>query len=120
MILACLKRSVETGVDDVIEEGGRVEDDARGLEALRDGEGRLAVVDRENLPRSGRGRGEQAVVPEQAQGILELLAEAQTWRGSTVEALDLYGNVGEEKQEQAEEGEGEEDERQAAHFDLRF
>ena len=62
------------------------------------------------------------ICPEagEGEGILELLAEAQTWRGSTVEALNLYGNVGEEKQEQAEEREGEEDERQAAHFDLRF
>lgn len=115
VVVARLERGVKSRVDEVVEEGAGVEDDARRLEALGDRDGRFARVDGEELVGRIGGRGEQAVVPEEAQGKLVALTEGESRRGRAVVSLDLNRDEDEDGNDGAEEDEGEENGDEAAH-----
>lgn len=115
VVVARLERGVEARVDEVVEKGAGVEDDARGVETLRDDDGRLAFADGEELVGRIGGRGEQAAVPEESQGVLIALAKREARGGVSVIAFDLDGNVNEYDNDDAEKNEREEDGDNATH-----
>jgi len=119
VILTRLQGGVEACEDEVIEKGFGIEDDARGFEAVRDGNGRFANFDGEELTRGIRRHGENAIMPEESQGVLIALTETELRRGMAVISLDLNRYVDEDEKDGAEEEEREEDE-EATHCDLRF